>query len=169
MGVILHDLGIRFNSPFVNLWVGGDDFVKVSKNLKEYMSEALCFIHSENVNFPVALLGDVKIWFQHYCTEEEALTKWNRRKERINYDSLFFMSTDIGANQKSLENFETIPHENKVIFTHLPHPEIKSAYYISGREKEDSVGVLTDFRPHKLGIRYIDEFDYVSWFKSSRQ
>lgn len=38
---ILHDLGVRFNSPFVNLWVKPQDFLKMLEDLKGYMDAPL--------------------------------------------------------------------------------------------------------------------------------
>lgn len=37
-GMILHDLGLRFNSPFVNLWISPSDFIKMLGRLNYYMS-----------------------------------------------------------------------------------------------------------------------------------
>ena len=36
--MILHDLGLRFNSPFVNLWISPSDFIKMLGRLNYYMS-----------------------------------------------------------------------------------------------------------------------------------
>ena len=34
---ILHDLGLKFNSPFVNLWLYPKDFIKYCGNIKYYI------------------------------------------------------------------------------------------------------------------------------------
>lgn len=35
--MILHDLGLQFKSPFVNLWLRPKDFIKLLSSLREYM------------------------------------------------------------------------------------------------------------------------------------
>ena len=90
---ILHDLGQRFNSPTVNLFLYPKDFIKFVKNLKYYLSLDLKFIKEEGIEYPIGLLDDIKIYFMHYKSNEEAENKWNSRKERINYDNIFIMMT----------------------------------------------------------------------------
>ncbi len=169
-GVILHDLGMKFNSPFVNLFIRADDFIKLCQDLPTYMESQLIFVNEIDpmygeLKYPTALLKDVKIYFMHYKTKEEAQLAWERRKQRINYNKIFLIFTDrSGCTQKNLEEFEKLKYKKKVVFTHLPHPEIKSAFYVKGFESEDKVGVLTEFRNSKWPIRRIvDQFDYVKW------
>ena len=90
---ILHDLGQRFNSPTVNLFLYPKDFIKLVKNLKYYMSLKLEFIKEEGIEYPIGLLDDIKIYFMHYNSNEEAENKWEERKARINYDNIFIMMT----------------------------------------------------------------------------
>ena len=52
---------------------------------------------------------------------------------------------------------------NKVIFTHIPYPEFKSAFYIKGFEKEQGVKVLIYFKKQFFIRRYLDDFDYISF------
>ena len=44
-GVILHDLGLRFNSPFVNLWIKPKDFIKICENPEYYLKLDLLYLH----------------------------------------------------------------------------------------------------------------------------
>ena len=53
--------------------------------------------------------------------------------------------------------------QTKVVFTHKPYPELKSAFYIKGFENEGEVGDLFTFSGWN-GEKYYDQFDYVSWF-----
>ena len=64
---------------------------------------------------------------------------------------------------ETMRRFDMLPYENKVIFTHIPYPEIKSSYYIPGFERDESVGVLLYFKKQFLVRRYLDDFDYVSF------
>ena len=60
---ILSDLGIRFNSPFVNLWVKPKDFIKILSDFDKYMSAELVEIKEESINYPIGKLLDVTIYF----------------------------------------------------------------------------------------------------------
>ena len=162
---ILHDLGQRFNSPTVNLFLFPKDFIKLLKNLKHYMSLKLKFIKEDEIEYPVGLLEDIKIYFMHYKTEEEAEKKWEERKKRINYDNLFIMMTDRdGCTYEDLKEFDSLIFKNKVVFTHKKYPEIKSSFYIKGYENENQIGHIYEFLDEKTGLKHYDEFDYVSWF-----
>ena len=80
--------------------------------------------------------------------------------------NFFIMFTDRdGCNKELLIRFDNLPYKNKVVFTHNLMPEIKSAFYIEGFEKEEAVGALYEYKGWN-GKKYYDEFDYVSWFNS---
>lgn len=166
--LLSHDLGVRFNTPFVNLWMLPKDFIKCVSNLKMYMESDLKFIKEDGINYPIGLLRDVKIYFQHYSSNKEALEKWNYRKKRIDYNNIFIMMTDRdGCTYDDIIAFNKLPFRNKVIFTHVEYPEIDSACYIKGFENEKSVGMCFDFINKFSGSKYYDQFDYIKWFNSS--
>lgn len=162
-GMILHDMGLRFNSPTVNLLFEASDFIKFVGNLEHYLSCELTECESDK-DYPVGKIDDIKVYFMHYKSFEEAEKKWFERAERIVWDNIFVIATDKdGCTYDDLCAFEKLPYEHKVIFTHRDYPELKSAYYIKGYENCDEVGILSDFRPGFFRRRYIDVFDYVSF------
>ena len=137
---ILHDLGIRFNSPFVNLYMLPKDFLKMLHDLKRYMSVELVEVKENGISFPIGELEDIRIYFMHYSTFDEAKFKWNQRRERINYDNLFILFNDKdNCSENDLRAFDSLPYKNKTVFTHLPHHDICSSVYISGFENETEV------------------------------
>ena len=161
--LILHDLGVRFNSPFVNLWIKPNDYIKLLKDFDRYMAEEMTEIKEDGIDYPVGKLGDVTIYFQHYDSFEQAREKWNERKTRINKDNLFVLFTDRdGCTYENLVEYDSLPY-NKVVFTNKPYPEIKSSFYIKGFENLDSVGHCFEYMPGKK-IKYYDQFDSVKWF-----
>lgn len=164
--LILHDLGLRFNSPFVNLWIRPKDYIKMLKDLKGYMESDLVFVSEEGISYPIGLLKDIKVYFQHYSSREEALKKWNERKNRINYDNLFVIFTDRdGCTIEDIKEFDNIESiKNKVVFTHSRTNDIDSAVYIKGFENEDEVGNLYEYMTPRKIKKYYDQFDYVRWF-----
>ncbi len=174
-GVMCSDLGVPFNSPFVNLFIKASDFVKLCGDFKGYMDEELRFVTEEDpiygkTEYPTAYLKDVKIYFMHYKSEQEARESWERRRKRINWNNLFFLFTDRSqCTQKDLVAFDKLPFGHKVVFTHVPHPEISCAFYIKGYENEDKVPVLSSYKNEAWSIKRIyDQFDYVEWLNEKR-
>lgn len=168
--MILHDLRLQFKSPFVNLWLRPKDFIKLLSSLREYMGYDLKFTTEEGIEYPVGLLKDIKIYFQHYKTEEEAKAKWNERAKRMDYDKLFILFTDRdGCTEQDIVEFDNLPYKNKVIFVNKPHPNIKSAVYIRGFENDGCVGPCMAYKSKISYKKYYDDFDYVEWFNSAEK
>ena len=166
---LLHDLGMRFNSPFVNLWMKPKDFIKFLSNIKHYLSIDMSFVEEDGIDYPIGALDDVRIYFQHYHSPEEAKSKWYERAKRINFDNLFIMFTDRdNCSYEDLQAFDALPFENKVVFTHISHPEIKSACYIKGWESDASVGNCFEYKSKFSYKKHYDDFDYIGWFNGER-
>lgn len=165
--IITHELGIRFNTPTVNLFFNAEDFLKFISNLNYYINLELEDMKFEK--FPRGKLGDLTINFLHYKSFEEAKKKWDERKKRINFNNLFIMTTDRdGCTYEMIKQFDELPYKNKVIFTHKYYPEFKSAYYIKGFENEKEVCKLSDYK-NFIGNKYFDDFDYVEWLNNNSQ
>lgn len=161
---IYYDMNLQFRSPTINLSFEMNDYVKMLENLKWYMEQPILPHEDLRYDYPTGMLGDIEILFNHYETFEYAVKKWEERKKRIDWDNLFVLAIDgDGCTYDSIQRFDRLPYKNKVIFTHIPYPEIQSAYYIKGFEKEDGVGVILHFKKQFWVRRYLDEFDYVSF------
>ncbi len=106
----------------------------------------------------------------HYRDEQEAREKWKTRSARINPDNLFIIMTDKDGTQgityENLVAFDQLPFKNKVVFTHKPYPELRTAFYIKGFEQHNQVGDLFAFSGWN-GMKYYDQFDYVAWFNQT--
>ena len=164
-GVILYDLNLPFNTPFINLWLKPKDFLRFCGNMEHYLEQKLCFIKEDGINYPVALLDDIKIYFQHYRDERNAEEHWNLRVKRVDLQHLFILFTDRdGCTYEDLQRFDNLKFQHKVVFVHKSYPEIKSAVYIPGFEREKCVGMCMDFKNRFTYKRYLDAFDYVAWF-----
>ena len=87
---MLKDLNLPYNSPFVNLWLPPKHFIAFLQNMDYYTNLELKFIKKRNISYPVGLLGDIEIYFQHFNSEQEALEKWNRRINRIDKKIFLF-------------------------------------------------------------------------------
>lgn len=163
--VMLHDLKMKFNTPTVNLYILPGDFLKFVTNLKEYLSCELIEVKDE-LPFPVGELNDIKVYFQHYTSFDEAHAKWVERSKRVDYNNLFIIMTQRdGCTYEQMLEFDALPYTNKVIFTYKPYKELKSAYYIKGFENMNECGVLSYWNENRfLKRRHLDEFDSVRFF-----
>lgn len=159
-----YDMKLRFMSPTINLSFDMNDYVKLLENLRWYMKQPITPYQDDRFDYPCGMLGDIEIRFNHYRTFEEAVAKWEERKHRINWDNLYIIAID-GDNctEESLRRFDNLPFKHKVIFTHLPRPDIRSAFYLKGFEDQPGVGVALYFKKQFLIRRYLDDFDYVSF------
>ena len=117
-GFTYHSLFMKFTSPFINMFLSDEGYMKVLGNLEYYMSLPLAEDDSEAAKgkaYPCALLGDVNIDLNHYKSFDEAKKCWDERVCRINWDNLFVMTytADINVAQE----FDSLPYGKKVIFT----------------------------------------------------
>ena len=120
---IYYDMKLPFLSPTINLSFDMNDYVKMLGNLHWYMEQPILPYDDKRYDFPVGMLGDIEIRFNHYKTFEEAVKKWEERKQRINWDNLFILGIDgDNCSYESIQKFDALPYQNKVIFTHIPYP-----------------------------------------------
>ncbi len=162
-GIILHDLGLKFNSPTVNLYFEPDDYLRLISKPHKYLDTVPSEIES-NKSFPVGMINDITAYFMHFDSFESAKEKWVSRSKRFDYSDYFVMMAEKnGCTYEHIARFDALPIAHKVIFTHKPYPEFGSAYYIKGFEDEGEVGVLSDWKPGFLKRRWLDDFDYVAF------
>lgn len=118
-GFASHTLGLRFNSPFVNLYMDERDYIKLLAEFEYYMSIPLeMYKDGDSFGEPVGILKDVKIYFLHYASFKAAEEAWNRRKKRLNYENLFVEMT-IRDNPDLVKEFVMLPFEKKKCFVHF--------------------------------------------------
>jgi len=122
-GVVYNTLGLPFASPTINMFFPIDDFLKMAKNVKHYMNESLELIREEyevnlQRNYPVVKLDDIVIHCNHYRNFVEAEQTWERRTQRINYESIFIEMT--AKTHEQIAEFLRLPYEKKICFTALP-------------------------------------------------
>lgn len=133
-GIFYQDLGLPYKTPFVNMFVFAECFLKLVKNFKDYMSNELVVSYTSHyfehpVSYPIGHLKDIEIHFIHYKPEDPVIEMWERRKQRINYDKLFFvLSERDGCKPQHIEEFSLIPFP-KLMFTRYRY-RYKDAYRI---------------------------------------
>ena len=163
--LLTHDLGIRFNSPTVNLSFNAEDFVEFASRLEYYLSVPFShFSRDEKWGWPIGYLNNLKIDFVHYKTEEECIRKWEERKCRINWDNLFLICTDRdGMTSELLKKYLALPYK-KIIFVSKKNMCINDeCVYIPGFESNGQVPEMDKFADW-MGHRYYEKyFDMVGW------
>jgi len=170
-GEIYKRFNLKFNTPFIGLFMYGSDYIKLLSNFDYYLQQPLSFTkHSKYSqrpkDYPIACLEDLEIHFMHYDTEEEVLEKWQRRLERFyrckeTHRVIYKFCDRDGATQEELDRFHALPYGHKISFgieayQNLNHIKIKES---------DNGCVPDGVKLYVLCQRYLDLYD---WIKSGR-
>lgn len=161
-GFIYQHYNLEYKTPTIGLFFLAQDYVKFLANIKFYLSKKLEFIKPEEsmyyeefkkykvvIEFPIAKLSDIEIFFLHYNDEEEVIEKWTRRLNRINWkDLIIILSENETCNYEVLKKFDALPFKNKICFTKDPYPEIKSSCCIEEMKDPKSSWNLETIMKH---------------------
>lgn len=168
-GVVYHNLGLRFESPTVNLWIAQPEFCKFCSDMKYYFGQKLLFYDKVDRDCPCAYLGEgdkrITVVFVHYRTREEAEAKWEERKKRIQWDNLYIITSDgNGATTEDFKLLDGVECKRKIIFTSKNRPDIKDSFYLRSLKKQESAAAHQITYNKITGLRtWEHEFDYVAW------
>lgn len=131
--VMLHDLGLPFMSPTVNLFIPFPDYIRFLKGLDGYLSlpqDALVEIAGGDKGYPVGMLDDIELDFMHYKSFDEAKNKWFERAARVDRENLYVMlSQRDGCTRQDVERFGELPFRHKVALTAEPMPHVACSYF----------------------------------------
>ncbi len=134
-GVFCHDMGVRFDSPTVDVFFSANDYLRFVLDLKYYLSLPLIMHWGEE--YPIGMLGDVRIEFMHYQTCSEAYESWNRRVERIHWDRIVVLATDRnGFGEEEYQMWRKIPYPKLLFTVHSEFSEnsvVYQEYAIEGK------------------------------------
>lgn len=166
-GVIYHELGEQFLSPTINLWMYDKDFLKFVHNLDEYLSYELRFVSGIDPT-PTAYCGDILIHFNHYKTEEEANSKWEERKARINRDNLFIIMADQPdggvVTHEDMLSLKDVDCKGKIVFTVKDYDDMDYLVHLPKDPVKDCVNMyMFDNSPILGRYRWERVWDYVKW------
>lgn len=168
-GITYHCLGMKFNSPFINMFFHEKEYIKLLHSLKTYLSYDIEFKNwgYEQILkrcYPVVKLGDIEIQFNHYKTYEEGKEKWDQRLGRINWDNLFVMMAT--ANRKLLEEFDALPFRKKVCFVPF-QSDCPSAHTVTMNESQAAKISITQFANGIASGKYPD-YDVIRMLYSGQ-
>lgn len=137
-GVVYDKYALQYSTPTIGLWMPPNDYVRFLGNIEHYLKKDVHKIswaesHVADLlrnrkesgrydfeldNLVIGRVEDIDIIFIHYKDFDDARNKWNRRKNRINYDNLVVKLNDQnGCTQSDFELFCALPYKNKLFFT----------------------------------------------------
>lgn len=160
-GVTYEHYGIKKMSPTIGAYIFADDYLELIANLKYYLARKLNLItvkesrHKNEIienGTPNVIVGklvhedgikSVEIVFLHYKDPKVIMEKWERRKQRMNYDNLIFkFSYQNGCTEEHIKKFDemNLPGK-KFVFVNKPEDVKKysCAVYYPGFENNDQV------------------------------
>ena len=163
-GIIYHLLNKKFLSPTVNLRIDSKEFIKFLNNIHYYLSLPLNFVENADTPYPLGKLGDVTIHFNHYHTQEEARSKWEDRKKRINWDNVYVITNDLdGVTKDDILSLKNVQCNGKIVFTHNDYPGITYTRNIGSEERLRSVMDKSYF----TGLYDFETwFNYIKWLNT---
>ncbi|MCI8661567.1 MAG: DUF1919 domain-containing protein [Lachnospiraceae bacterium] len=162
-GTAYHALGMRFLSPFINMFLNDADYIRLLRNLKYYLGLKLRFVQ-EGYNpvlertYPVCRLDDVELHFNHYINMQEVEEKWYGRIRRLNWENLFIMM--FTENHRIMEDFDALPYQKKICFAPFKSPE-KSAFYFQLIDHEEMQSYPFWEIVNKTASGYFHEYDLI--------
>ena len=163
-GMLYHDFGIRFCSPFINLMIPTPHFVEILSCIDRIHEFDMTNITPNNSCYPIGLLNSKwELHFMHYKTYDEAYAKWEERVQRMDFTKLYVILVEThSASYKDLVDFDKLPFKNKIILTHKVYPDIKNSVLIKQYDGINLNGEL--FWPaNRFGASKYDQFDWLNF------
>lgn len=166
-GLVYQRYGVPYATPTVGLYFFAEDYIRMLQNLKYYMSIPMTIISVEESKhkevilkrhqemYPIGRIDDVEIVFRHYKTAEEAIEKWERRKQRINYDNLIVKFSEMNlCSEEHIRKFLALPYKTKFAFVNRAEKVIdKSLVYQKGYESLEHILDDTKYYSRYINIK----------------
>ena len=176
-GCISNDYHMEFCSPTINLQILPEEYPRFCKNLNYYMKvelmecKAMSMRHEKMcknmfgyvpTEYPMGLLDDILVVFQHYKTFAEAKECWDKRKARVDFDNIgYFMHAKNETYADCVREFLAL---------NLPHSEaVTEGFDVEGAHRFDTPPGLDCFY-FVGGKRVIEQnFSIRKWLEGESQ
>lgn len=172
-GILLHDLGLKFLTPTINLMFTQTDFLQFVLHLEEYINGELSFYDDPQETCPCAHLQFedcpiLTIYFTHYSTEDEARRKWEERVKRINRQNLFVVLEERDEISNSdLKKLAGISARGVMVFTCNNYPDLPYCVFLKKYHSSGEVGNILRKNLIDDSREYERYFDFVRWFNEA--
>lgn len=171
-GIILHDLGMRFDTPTINtLFYSVDDFIFFASNIKTFAESELFRVIDSKYSYPVGgmKVADriVKVGFVHYSTFEEAKQKWTERFSRLDFDNMIILWEGKGIGEKELTSLDAIKRQ-KIVISEVDNKLSSRFSFYHGSSIYDNwfPGKILEYK-YIFGLkRFLDDINYISLINS---
>lgn len=159
------DTNTQYLTPFVGLMLMAPCYIKLLQNLEIIKTKKMTFIKKSKYqlniskSYPIGLIdNDIEIHFLHYRNEAEALSKWERRVKRMNWENLFikFDGSKDFATLEHLKEFEELPYKNKICFVKEKYGDFNSVIKINEWDPDGK-------RMYRICQK---EFNVISWINN---
>lgn len=175
-GIIYHDLGLKFTSPTINLFFQKTaDFFAFVDDIKYFVEQTPIQVYEEDKKYPIGEFEKdgkmIRVYFMHYKTFDEAVSKWKERGRRINYDNLFVIAEypeEIRETDEAYKNFKNIKYPNKRMITRPAGFTDSELVDIGLYNKDFFFGKILRYKGKFSKKRYLDDFDYVSFLNENQ-
>ena len=172
-GIVYNQLGLPFLSPTVNLFFSPADFNLFCLHLKDYLDAELIECYGFDYLAGVLLTPNhpcIIIHFMHYKNFLEAKECWERRKERINWNNIYIVSSFCYPgetehfNEQLIVDWNNIPYK-KVIFVNQSYG-FENEYVIQQPLDCTDYAWLLSFINSNSWRRVINKYDWISFLNS---
>ncbi|MEI8389939.1 MAG: DUF1919 domain-containing protein [bacterium] len=159
-------LDLNYKSPFCWMYFEDEDFIKLLENLDYYLSCPLTFKDDYNLAYPVGLLDDIKIYFNHSKSQKYARLKWEERLQRFNKDNFFVvMKLEKSDNSESLANrFVNLKIKNKLLVTNF---DFENKDCLNLKYWRIITPEYQHFWEYTNSTTFYN-FDFIEWFNNNR-
>ena len=166
-GAVYQDLSLEYLTPFVGLYMNPNDFVRLCSSFEHYMGMDLVEKKQSEFPFPVGQIEEITIYFMHYQSYDEALSKWNSRKKRMNFSRLgFILVQRDGCTEEDMQEFDSLEVTNKIILTTSVYPNLKTSIFLRHFKGEAEVGNVLEFKKTFPEDRIMWDFNFVRWINN---
>lgn len=157
-GIVYEFFGLKKTSPTCGMYIFAEDYLKFLGNLRYYLSLEMKMIDASksrhfdtikangDLSVPVGVLDDIEIVMLHYKNPQVALEKWEKRKNRVNFNNLIVKFSYMNeCTPEMLYQFDRIDFEKqgikakKICFVPNKSYSFESAVYLKGFENEPQI------------------------------
>lgn len=170
-GLVCHDLGLRFDTPTVNLCMPLPSFVLMMEHVDEALVAYVKEISDNSRPYPVGALqlatGNIELHFMHYQDFSSAVKTWRRRSARVDKGRLVIVAAEnVRCDDSILSRFHSLPFRKILLTAEKRTVDLlgEEAFLISGLTPQHLA--FTDFCG-LFGKRFYHQFDWVDWLHKS--
>ncbi|MBR6572205.1 MAG: DUF1919 domain-containing protein [Clostridia bacterium] len=167
-GIASHNLGLKFNSPTINLYFNKEGFFTFVENLEGFLNVDLTEVKDSELEYPVGRLQfnekTVDVFFMHYKTFEQANNKWNDRRKRVDFSNIYIIYLTAFVSEEDIARFDALPYKNKMLIADKNPTNSKNVVTHDVFLKKDyKPGEILTYKSVFSLKRYMDDIDYIGF------